>query len=80
MTIQLMDGFGQAKSFTSTPNKTNVRQRVGTRPVRYDPCLFTQSYICYIEVVKVHPEEEELVGVVEVAEVLDGSLCQHQNS
>ena len=48
MTIQLMDGLGQAKSFTSTPNKTNVRQRVGIYPVRYGPCLFTQCYICYI--------------------------------
>ena len=80
MTIQLMDGLGQAKSFTSTPNKTNVRQRVGIYPVRYGPCLFTQCYICYIEVVKVHSEEEEFVGVVEVVEVSDASLYQHQNS
>lgn len=31
MSIQLMDGSGQGKTFTSTPNKSNVRQRVGPR-------------------------------------------------
>lgn len=41
MTIQIMDSLGQAKSFTSTPNKTNVRQRVGARPVRYCPHLLS---------------------------------------
>lgn len=33
MSIQLMEGGGggQTKTFTSTPNKSNVRQRVGIR-------------------------------------------------
>lgn len=31
MSIQLMDGTGAAKTFTSTPNKPNIKQRVGQR-------------------------------------------------
>lgn len=31
MSIQLMDGSGQTKTFSSTPNKGTVRQRVGVR-------------------------------------------------
>jgi hypothetical protein len=33
MGIQLMDGSGNGKTSTNTPNKASIRQRVGTRPV-----------------------------------------------